>query len=184
MTKIILGLAGEMASGKGTVADYLVNNYNGSPHGFSTPLRDVAKRLYLEESRDNLQKLSTLFRENFNQEILSKVISGDADKDEHDIVIVDGVRRLPDIEHLKKLPNFKLVYIEASMEKRYKRIVGRGQNIDDKEKTFEEFKKDHEREAELQIKGLKEKADIVIDNEGSFDELYRQVDGIVKENNK
>ena len=180
MSKIILGLAGEIASGKGTIAKYICEKHGGSSHRFSTILRDIANRMYLEESRENLQKISTIFRENFFGDILSSVIAKDVENDEHEIIAIDGVRRLADIEYLKKLSEFKLVYIEADIEKRYERITARGENTDDTTKTFEEFKKDHEREAELQIKDLKNHADFIINNNGNLEELYKQVDEIIK----
>jgi dephospho-CoA kinase len=86
---------------------------------------------------------------------------------------------MADIAYLQKLEEFKLVYIDASMENRYGRITHRGENSDDNQKTFEEFKKDHAREAELQIRDLKGKADFVVDNNGGFEELYGQIDKII-----
>jgi dephospho-CoA kinase len=180
MAKIILGFAGEISSGKGTAAKYLVEKYAGSTHRFSTMLRDVAKRMYLEENRENLQKISTIFRQNFSEDILSKVIFHDTQNDPSEVVAVDGVRRYSDIEYLKTLPHFKLVYIETSLEKRYERIVGRGENVDDASKTLEDFKKDQMQEAESQIRDLKGKADFVLDNNGTFAELYSQIDNIIK----
>ena len=179
MAKIILGIAGEIASGKGTTAKYICEKHKGSSHRFSTMLRDVAKRMYLEESRENLQKISTIFRENFFDDILSSVIAKDVENDEHEVIAIDGVRRLADIAYLQKISGFKLVYIEVDMENRYERITNRGENSDDNSKTFEEFKKDHEREAERQIKDLKNQAEYVIDNNGDFENLYKQIDEII-----
>ena len=180
MQKIILGIAGEIASGKGTTAQYLTEKHSASTYRFSTALRDLANRMYLEESRENLQKLSTIFRENFDDNILSMVIYKDVERDKGQVIAIDGVRRMADIEFLKRLPEFKLVYIDASMENRYQRITKRGENVDDNSKTFEDFKKDHEREAELQIKDLKNKADFVVDNNGTMEELYAQIDKIIQ----
>jgi dephospho-CoA kinase len=180
MSKLILGITGELASGKGTAADYFVKKHGASTHRFSTMLRDIAKRMYLEESRENLQKLSTLFRGNFNEDLLSMVIYKDVESDEHDLIVIDGVRRMGDIEYLKSLPGFRLIYIETDVKERYDRIITRGENSDDNSKTLEEFKEDNKREAERQIKDLKNKASVVIDNNGSFDELYKQLDEIVK----
>lgn len=184
MSKIILGFAGEISSGKGTAAKYLVEKYAGSTHRFSTMLRDVASRMYLEENRENLQKISTIFRQNFSEDILSKVIFHDTQNDEHEVVAVDGVRRYSDIEYLKTLPEFKLVYVEASLEKRFERIVNRGENADDSSKTLEQLKKDQEQEAESQIRDLKNKADFVVNNDGTFDELYAQIDKIIEGSKK
>ncbi len=181
MNKIILGLVGEIASGKGTTAKYLQEKYNGNTHRFSTMLRDVAGRMHLEESRENLQKLSTAFRQYFGDDILSKTIYFDVSGDKAGLVIIDGVRRIPDIQYLSALPGFKLVYIEADIENRYKRIVERGENVDDKNKTLEDFKKDHNWETEKDIVDLKEKADFILDNNGNLKDLYAQADKIIGE---
>lgn len=180
MEKMILGITGEIASGKGTTAEYLIKEHNATSHRFSTALRDVANRMHLEESRENLQKISTIFRENFDDNILSRVIYEDVKGDENKLIVIDGVRRMADIEFLKKLPGFKLIYVDAEMKNRFERITKRGENSDDNTKTFEEFQKDHEREAELQIKDLRNKADAVLDNNGSYEDLYKQIDKIVK----
>lgn len=179
-SKIILGLAGEIASGKGTVAKCITKKYKGNAHRFSTMLRDVAKRMHLEENRDNLQKISTMLREYFGGDILSKTIYFDVQNDKHKVIAIDGVRRPSDIEYLKKIAGFKLVYIEADMKKRYERIIKRGENADDTKKTFEEFQKDHKKEAELQIKKMRGKADAVVNNNGTLKDLYRQIDKIIK----
>ena len=179
--KIILGLAGEIASGKGTIARHIEETHSGSAHRFSTALRDVARRMHLEESRENLQKISTIFRENFNDDILSMVICNDVSADTHQVIAIDGVRRMADIKYLKKLEGFKLIYIESSLDNRYHRIVNRRENSDDAHKPYAEFVADHKREAESQIKDLKNYADFVVENEGTFLELYHQVDKIIKE---
>ncbi|MDH4330502.1 MAG: AAA family ATPase [Candidatus Moranbacteria bacterium] len=180
MEKIVLGITGEIAGGKGTITAYLEDKHGASSAKFSSALRDVAKRMHLEENRENLQKISTMFRENFNGNILSEVIYEDVKEMKSEIIVIDGVRRMADIEFLKRLPGFRLIYTDASMENRFERITQRGENADDNTKTFEDFKKDHEREAELQIKGLKNEADFVVDNNGTLKELYDQIDKIIK----
>ncbi|MFW5884863.1 MAG: AAA family ATPase [Patescibacteria group bacterium] len=178
--KKIIGLAGEIASGKGTAAEYIRNVYGGRVHRFSGMLRDLAERLYLEENRDNLQKMSTAVREYFGQDILCKTIYEDVKRDDSRYIVIDGVRRFQDVEKLKNLEEFSLVYIKADMEKRYQRITKRGENVDDNSKTLEEFKKDNQKEAEKQIQELEKEADFVIDNNGSLEDLYRQIDDILK----
>ncbi len=178
--KKILGITGEMASGKGTVADYLINKKDGVGYRFSSILRDLGKRLYLDETRENLQKMSTAVRESFGQDILCKVIYKDVEKDQSELIVIDGVRREQDVQEFSKLKEFKLVYIETDLKKRFERIKQRAENSDDRNKTFEEFQADHQREAEQEIKKLKNQADFIIDNNGSFEDLYQQINNILK----
>lgn len=169
-----------MAGGKGTAAKYIAEKYHGGTHRFSTMLRDVLDRLYLGHSRGNMQNLSTIIRKAFGEDTMAKVMFEDTRKDQHEIVAIDGVRRPADIDYLRQLPEFKLIYIDTSLENRYERIVKRGENPDDESKTLEQFKKDQEGEADVQIKNLKAAADYVIDNNQDMNHLYRQVDEIIE----
>lgn len=180
MAKIIIGLAGEMACGKGTVAKHIVEKYKAGSYRFSTMLRDVLKRLYIEESRESMQELSTMVRKKFGEDLFAKVMSEDVKKDDNEVIVIDGIRRMADIEYLKKIPEFRLVYIEADITKCYERIINRRENADDSEKTFEEFEKEHQQEAEIQIKDLKNYADYTIDNNENYNHLYEQIDKIIE----
>lgn len=181
MGKIIVGIAGEIASGKDTVAHYLANRYGAKMFMFSDPLRDVLGRIHVAQTRENLTKVSGALRGAFGENLLSHAIAEDAVRDPNPIVVIDGVRRQSDIEAVKGFPEFSLLYVEASIETRYSRIVRRRQNADDDTKTFEDFQKDHLLETEVGIPALKGQARYVIDNEGPLEELYAKVDGALAE---
>ncbi len=183
MARLILGITGEIACGKGTITSHIVKEYGAGSHRFSTMLRDVLDRMYIEQSRDNLALISKILRHNFGEDVMAKTMMKEAESDEHEIVIIDGVRRLADIKYLRELPHFKLVYIEADIQRRYERIIKRGENTDDSGKTFEEFQKEQTLESETQIRDLKNYANYVVDNNGTYTDLYEQIDKIIKENN-
>lgn len=174
--KIILGFIGDLAAGKGTVAKYLAKKYHTNTYRFSTMLRDVLDRLYLDQSRENMQKLSTILRENFSQDIMSKVIAEDAKNDPNEIVVVEGIRRPTDITYLAKQDGFNLIYLTADPKIRWQRLVARAENPGDSDKTFEQFLIDEQAEADKLIKELGAKAKYTINNDGSFEELYNQVE--------
>ena len=181
MKKIIIGLAGEMASGKGSVSSYLEEKHNAKTYRFSDVFRNILKILHLSESRGNISDLSSMVRKTFGEDIISKATAESVKKGGSEIIVVDGVRRPDDLKYFKKMPEFKLVFVDTDIEKRYERIVKRGENSDDNTKKLEDFKKDHKREAESQAKDLKNIADKIIDNNGTIESLYRQVDEIVGE---
>lgn len=180
MNKIIFGLVGPLACGKETVKRYLVEKYKARDCRFSTILRDILSRVDLSNSRGNMQKLSTVLRANFGEDLLAKAIAMDATKLDSDIVVIDGVRRPTDIEHLNKLSNFFLIKIDAEPQLRYQRLVARNENEGDDRKTFEQFLEDHKAEADGLIPMVMTMAKYSIDNSGSFEDLYRQIDDILK----
>lgn len=179
--KIILGITGEIASGKDTVTKYLVERYGAKQYRFSDPLRDILDRLHLPQVRKHLSDLSHFLRKAFGEDILAHVIENDAKKDTHELVVIDGIRRLSDIDLVKKLPEFTLIYVEADMQRRYDRLTGRRQNVDDQTKTFEEFKQDHLLETEMTIPPLRVDAKYIINNDGTLEELYAQADKVMEE---
>ncbi len=179
MAKIIIGLVGHIASGKGVTKKYLETKYGAKHCKFSTPLRDVLIRLRIDISRDNIIDLSTILRERYGQDLLAKVIASDASRLDADIVVVDGVRRLDDIEHLLALPHFSLVKIDADPKIRYERMKLRNENIGDSEKSFAEFMEDHERETEATIPEVMERAEYSLINDGDLEDLYRQIDSLI-----
>jgi len=180
MSKIILGFTGLPACGKGTAAKYYNEKYGSPTFRFSTSMRDLLDRLYLPQSRENMSTISRITREAFGQDLYAKVMAGDVGKADHDIVVVEGIRRMDDVKELKKLPNFKLVAIEADMKIRYERLKVRGENSDDNSKTWEEFQEDHKLETEASIPEVMTKADVTINNNGSLEELHKQLDELVK----
>jgi len=177
--KIIIGVAGEMASGKDTVTRHIVERYGGREFGFSDSLRDLLDRLHMPKDREHLTRLSMALRKEFGQDVLARIMDGDAKEAAERIVVIDGVRRPTDIEILGKNPEFSLVYVEADFMIRYERIKGRGQNADDATKTIEAFKADHLLETEVTIPALRSEADHIINNDGTLEVLIEQVDAVM-----
>ena len=178
--KIILGLVGPIASGKGAFCQYFKSRHQAEILRFSTVLRDVLDRFYIEQSRENMQALSSALRQIFGDDLLAKTMADDVAKSPAKIIVLDGIRRLPDIKYLKESPNFHLVEITADQQVRFERIISRKENTDDAKKTFAEFQNDEKQEAELQIKEVAQAAKFHILNNGTIENLHDQIDIILK----
>lgn len=177
--KKILGFTGQIAAGKTTAVTYLQEKYDAHSHRFSTPLRDVLTRIHEPQTRDNLQTISQILRENFGEDMLAKIIAADVKEDDSPIIVLDGIRRKKDIEYMRDIPGFTLINIDADIHTRFERISVRSENPDDQGKTFEAFEKEHEREPERQISEVASTADVHIDNNGTLEQLYEKLDALV-----
>lgn len=177
--KIILGFVGDLAAGKGTVCKYLHEKYSVNSYRFSTMLRDILDRIYVEKNRENLQDLSTFLRDRYGQDIMSKVIVKDVIGDANDIVAVEGIRRPTDITYLRELPGFHLIYITADPKLRWQRMVLRKENADDADKTFEQFLLDEQAEADMLIKELGQKAQHTIVNNGTIKQFHDEMESVL-----
>lgn len=180
MPKLILGFVGEMASGKGTAVSYIKKKYGATTYSFSTMLRDILDRLYLPHTRDNMIDLSVWVRGHFGEDTMARTMANDIAKDSHDIIAVEGIRRPADIEHLKKLSGFRVVEIVADERTRFERLVKRAQNPGDATKTLEEFQADSQKPTEISIRDVAKEATEHMDNNGTTEELHRQLDTLIK----
>lgn len=177
--RLIIGLVGQIACGKGAAKKYLINQFGASDYRFSTILRDVLARLHTKISRENIQTISTCLRQTFGEDLLANAMAEDIKNDEHRMIVIDGIRRLTDIQHLKEVPGFVLVSIDADEKVRYDRMKLRNENEGDDKKSFEDFQADQQKESEAQIPDAMKHADYHIDNNDGFDALEKQVNEIV-----
>jgi dephospho-CoA kinase len=178
--KIIIGLVGEIGCGKGTASRYLEENYGALTIRFSDVLRDILKKIYLQDSRENLQLLSKSLRESFGQDILSVAVCRKISDFKSGILVLDGIRREEDIACIKQMPSFYLVAIDAGLRVRFERIRARQENSGDNTKTWREFKKESLAESEVFIREMMQDADFRIDNNGTLDQMYNQIDGMLE----
>ena len=168
-----------MASGKSTVTEYLKTKHGAVTFRFSDMLRDVAKRLHLENSRANLQQLSTVLRQNFGEDLMSQVLAADVEESKHNFIITEGVRRPTDITYLKELSGFHLIYLNVLERTRFERLTARRENPDDQNKTWEQFQREGKQESEQKIKEIAATAEFTVDNNGTMEQLRQQIDRIV-----
>ena len=188
--KIFIAVVGKTCAGKETVYKTVQamfhTRFKVSIHHFSDPLNENLDLLCLPKTRPNQQKLSTVLREAFGEDILGNIIYQRALSDTSEIVFLDGVRRPKDIAMLKKLSETSafLIYIDAHIEKRFARLVKRSDRPGDAEKTWEDFQKEQAAEAESLIESLCQYADFEIDNspdDPEFKSLKAQIMKFMRE---
>ncbi len=171
-------IAGKMGAGKDTIAEFLV------PYGYehlsiAQPLKDVATILYPwvmkvggVEKRKLLQKLGDHLRK-FDKLVFLKALEDRIKQawDKGKRVVVSDVRLRIEYEFLRKL-GFVPLKVVVDDEIRLKRLLKRDGYIPD------EAASRHATETELEADDL---YFVYIDNNGSFEDLKRQVDELVEE---
>jgi len=177
---LLLVFVGLPGSGKDTCLDYLKDKYGCKIFSFTDILKDGLEAFYLEFNRDNLIKMSECIREKFGEDTLARSMADKVKNEGAEISAIGNARRLADVKYLSKLPGYVLINIDADIKTRYERIKTRGEKAEDGNQTFEQFKADHNRSTELSILEIAKQATEYIDNNGTFDELYQQVDRIVE----
>ncbi|MBU0614836.1 MAG: dephospho-CoA kinase [Nanoarchaeota archaeon] len=176
---MLIGLTGTMASGKGTVAEYLKNKgFEG--YVFSDVIKEEARKRGLEITRENLQKTGDALRkEHKNEGILAKKLLL---KIKSDKAFVDGARNADEIHELRKRKDFVLIAVDAPQKVRFERLKSRGRSGDPK--TFEDFKKLDDLENKKlgggqEINKCMALADHKIENTGDVKELIAKIEKIL-----
>jgi dephospho-CoA kinase len=178
---IILAIVWPIGSGKGTATSFLERRYGARAFKSSGPLRQILHILNRDITRENMQKLSQVLRENFWQDTIANIAKREILSEASRISIIDGARRRSDILPFEDEKNFFLIYIDADLETRYSRIVKRAENGGDNEKTFEQFKIEESSEAESQTKDLRSYAHFVVDNSSNESEFTGCIEAIIQE---
>ena len=102
--------------------------------------------------------------------------------------MIDGIRNPGEVDFLRQQfgDDFKLIAIDAQQQVRFERVVKRNRDIDPK--TWEEFVAADERdqgkaqpEYGQQVRKCIEMADIVLQNDGSLEELKKKAEDAIKE---
>ena len=179
--KVIIGIIGEQAGGKGAVSDIIIKKYGGTRLTTSNILRRTLDSLYIEFSRSNLITLALSLKKGFGDPILMEAMLKDIEKIDSDLVIVDGIRMPGDTNPFIREygDDFHLIYVTADQKIRYERSKDRGEKAGESGATFEEFKEKEKQATEKSIKKVGKTADFKIENNEGVEELEEKVIAIM-----
>ncbi len=168
----IISIIGEPLSGKKTVTDFLVKKYGYKQFTYSDLLTSILKILNLPLIRPNYANLAIALRERFGGSILSQVLLDKAKSKKLKKIILDGARHRAEVDYLRKMPGFILIYVTASTKVRYLRSIKRREKSNEGKMTFKEFKKEGRLATELEFKHMSKGA-IKIVNNGTLRDLEK-----------
>jgi dephospho-CoA kinase len=182
---MLFGVIGLNGSGKDTVADYLVEKYSFVHYGCGQAVRDELKKQgkdYL--NRENMIDLANKMRKEKGNDYWAKYIF-EKFFDSQDLII-SSIRNPAEINFIKSKGG-KLIRVDAEQKTRFERVSKRAEDSSKHgSKDFEEFKRLEKIELESsdpskqQLLACLEKADYSVDNSSSLEELYPQIDSIIK----
>jgi dephospho-CoA kinase len=176
--KKIIGIVGEIGSGKDTFCNYVKGNYKNVHFlRFSDGLTEALKVFFDDIKREDQQWLSSVLRERFGGDILVKALVKKISSISDGIIILNGVRRPDDFEALLGIGG-KLIYVTADIQKRWERVVLRKEKADD-DVPFERFLELCGAEAEQQISIIGARADSKLDNNGTKEEFHLKIKELV-----
>ncbi|MEM2707696.1 MAG: nucleoside monophosphate kinase [Candidatus Pacearchaeota archaeon] len=178
MKKLVIGIIGTIGSGKGTLAKFLVDNYNFRSIVMGNLVRAEARKRKIKATRETLHNLQAKLRKKNKYYFINKVIDK-IEKSKYGRWVVDGLRNPEDALMLKKKFNAKIIFVDAPIILRWKRTIKRGRSYE-KNLSFEEFlKKEKEEKKIFRFNITKKYADYKIFNDKSKREFYKKIKKII-----
>jgi len=174
----IIGLIGSKVAGKGTVAACIKCKYGAEVLNHSDILYQILSMLSLPSTRENAIKLVAL-RKTFGEDTLINALNKKISEAKSKLIVVTGIRFENELANIRKYSQNAIWYIDAPLELRYERQCARRERDDDSTMSYEEFLKLESKITETGIEELGRKADIIIDNSGSLEDLYKKCDEAV-----
>lgn len=182
----MLGLVGPSGSGKTTAARYLSERFDFYPITLSSYLKKMINKKdgAAVVNKETLQDEGNKLRQEHGPQILAQLAWQDLHSREIDKAVIDGIRNIYEISFLEVEDNFTLVGINADAKVRYERIVElRGKKwVGDYDNFLEVERREDELGDEhigLRVTDCLNKADIVIENNASVDQLYSELNRVI-----
>ncbi|MBI4039765.1 AAA family ATPase [Candidatus Daviesbacteria bacterium] len=179
--EIILGFVGKLGAGKGEAISYLIKKYDFYSTSLSDRIREEIKRRGQEITRETLQKIGGEMRQSLGPSVLAKLTLENVLVSGAKFAVIDSIRALEEAQFLKTAPNFHLVAVDADPKIRFQRLVKRARENDPI--TWEGFLKTEKRDNVgdgRNIDACIALADFKINNRGTQQELYSQLDKLLK----
>ncbi len=180
---IIIGITGTFGAGKGTVVEYLKEK-KGFEHYSATGfiVKEIKKRK-MEVNRDNMVVVANDLRDKHGSGYIAQSLYQQALK-ERGNCIIESLRTPGEIETLKKKGGFYMLAVDAEPKIRYERIKKRGGSKDgvsyDQFIGGEKLEMESDDPTKQNIGKCIQMADYRVDNSGTREELYRQVDEVLE----
>lgn len=164
----------------------MANDYGWSFISVTDILRDALRSQNLPIVRENLRSLSALWRRKsgFGVLVNKAVAIYEKDQKKHKGLVLASLRNPGEVDRVHELGG-KVVWVDANPRLRYNRIqanaTSRSRTGEDS-KTYKQFLAEEQAEMEhsgdettLSLSGVKAKADIFIENNGSLEEFKKHI---------
>ena len=175
----IIGITGTLGAGKGTIVDYLIREKGFNHFSVRQYLIGEMEKHGLANNRDNMVVTANDLRAKHSPSFIIEELYKQA-KAKGGNAVIESIRTPGEIDFLKKQGYFLLLAIDANPKIRYERIKGRKSSTDNIDyNTFvanekREFTSDDPNKQNL--KKCIDQADIVLNNSGTIDDLYLQLE--------
>lgn len=180
---MILGITGTNGSGKGAVVEYLVKK--GFVHySVRDKLEEALREFDVLIDRTALRNYANELRKEHGAGYFGKLFLADINEKGVENAVIESIRTVGELESLKSEGVF-VIAVDADRKLRFERIKRRASHTD--KLDFETFIMEEEREwhgaegsHDMNVMEVIARADAKVTNEGTLEDLHRQLDEVLK----
>jgi dephospho-CoA kinase len=175
----VIGITGTIGAGKGTIVEYLMTKKGFSHYSVRGYLISEINKRGMTVNRDSMVSVANELRAQHSPSFIVEELYREAMASGKDCVI-ESIRTPGEVDALRLVPGFLLLAVDARPEVRYERIFARGSETD--QISYQTFLENEAREMNSHDPNHQNlhqcitMADAVIYNNGTIEELYRQVE--------
>lgn len=173
----VIGFCGLPGSGKSTALES-VKDF-GIIVNMGDVIRNEAIKKKIELTDENLGQLAKNMRSELGEDIIAKKCVEMIRNSQHKVVFVDGIRSIYELRIFRKFWAFPLITIETDEKYRHQRIQNRAR--DDDSSSVIDIKKREEREIGFGLLELIKKADYVIKNNSTIENLKKNTRKLINQ---
>jgi dCMP deaminase len=177
---MIIGLTGKNGAGKTAVLEYLQRR-GFEAYSLSDEIREEIRIRGQQVTREVLIDVGNELREKFGPGILAMRVLRNLESNHN--YVIDSIRNPSEVQVLKRRGDFTLLAVEADVYIRFER--SRHRDREGAAQTLQQFKEEEAREldsdnpANQQLHATRQKADLVVTNDGTLEDLHRQLDKLL-----
>lgn len=183
MSNLIIGITGTLGAGKGTVVEYLKEKFEFDHYSASEFITHEIINRKMPINRDSMRIVADDLREKNSPSYVIDSLYNMAIIHKSNAVI-ESIRCPGEITSLKQKQGFILISVDTTPKIRYERILMRKSSKDDI--SYEKFleqensESNNKEEFKMNLPFCILQADYHLNNGGSFQDLYDQIDEVME----
>ena len=178
MSRRVAGIVGREGSGKDEVLRYLHGRCSITNLSAGDVAREIAQQKGVSPTRENLHEIATKYMEEQGQGFFAERLIDTIEENDWQTIGISGVRTPYDVEVFRRHfgDDFRLVHVRVGNSKlRFQRLRRRNEVRDPD--TYEVFlEQERQEEERFRISRAIQLADFTIDNDGSREQLQRDIE--------